>query len=178
MASYTDRRHEAVVRVLNPGSFQGEPVRWQDVGGDRFERRSDLTWRELDSDDIIEEPLTGTVDHLLVQGMLPYLPGNTICVAQWVGYGSTATYPRTAHRAVLPPGRESLAWAMPRSEIGQARVPMRWWHPDLEWVAGNDIYARSLFVSGPENLASALLATPALEAYRVSFEDRVVAEDF
>jgi hypothetical protein len=44
-------------------------------------------------------------------------------------------------------------------------------------MVGNDIYARSVFVSGSTRLMEALLADPGVECFQVGHGDPVSAED-
>lgn len=182
VASYVLSPHRAVVRILNPAHVdQGRSISWRDVGGDSFRPLSDFQWPDLDlrAKSNIEEPAMGTVDDAVTAALLRHLaPDDTmIVVAQWEGYADVCV-DENAPRVVFPPDRPCLVRRVPaRSLLDEQRKPMRWRDPDLAWMAANDIYARSIFVSGTEHLIESLIADPALEAIRVTFNDRVTPED-
>lgn len=182
VASYTLRSHQSHIRVLYPAyDADGNRVSWVECGR-AFEARSDITWREVAGPRRRDtcEPEMGSVDPMVLDVLLRQLldyGDAAVVVAQWEGYAD-AEYPTEAHRATLPPERPSAVWSLPPVSLrGLSRGPMRWWDPQLRWVVGNDIYARSIFVSGPEALIEALLHEPALEAFRVSPSDAVAVED-
>lgn len=183
--SYVMRRHDAIARVLNPAiSADGDPLTWSSFARDEFEPTSNLQWRDLLHGlrlEGIDPPLTGGVDPRTARALLDLLPApdsGEICVAQWDGYAD-AKRPTSAQAFIFPPGRESLIWSVQIRDLPHLeRVPMRWWHPDLRWVVGNDIYGRSVFVSAETDVIGAILASPHLEAFRVDAEDPVRAEDF
>ncbi|UGS26493.1 hypothetical protein K8F61_18025 [Microbacterium resistens] len=184
VASYTLRSHAATVRVLNPAHDRaGNPVTWASVGSAPFRLRSDVQWTDVQSRSDrtdIEEPLMGTVDDTVAVALLAHLaPLGPILVAQWEGYADADVDARgDALHVEFPPERPCTVSAVHADDLLRARRrPMRWWDPGRTWMAGNDIYARSLFVSGPETLISGLLADPALEAFRVSTGDQVLPED-
>ncbi len=179
------RQHDAIARVLNPAiSADGNPLTWSSFARDEFELTSDLQWRNVVDGlrlEGIDPPLTGSVDPRVVRALLDLLPASDsgeICVAQWDGYADVE-WPTSAQAFIFPPARESLIWSVQIRDLPHLeRVPMRWWHPDLRWVVGNDIYGRSVFVSAATDVVAAILASPHLEAFRVDARDPVRAEDF
>ena len=179
VGSYVVPGHDAHVRVLNPAFLKdGECVHW---GGPRpGEYYSNFQWAgqavEFSLED--EPPATGTVAKEVVHALLNHLPASScVSVAQWEGYADTPLS-RKLPWVTFPPGRRSAVWSMPIHQLSDSdRVPMRWWHPALGWSVGNDIYARSVFVSGPRSLTKALLEDPSIEAYSVLPTDPIAAED-
>ncbi|MGG7464577.1 hypothetical protein [Plantibacter sp. YIM 135347] len=57
------------------------------------------------------------------------------------------------------------------------RRALRWWVADASWAVGNDVYARSVYVGGTNELIRDLLAHPDLEALRVDSSAAARAED-
>lgn len=183
--SYVLRSHDAFARVLNPATgVDGRPVPWSSYAPARFVPSSDFQWRDVLDDGRARpdtSPLMGTIHPLVVNeilGLLPIPSSGEIFVAQWEGYAD-APPPPTAMSTTFPPDRETNVWLETASNLSRLpRVPMRWWHPDLLWVIGNDIYGRSIFVSGSTDVVDAIVSSSVLEAFHVSPGDRVGAEDF
>lgn len=183
VSSYVLAGHEACARVLNPAyTSTGRPVRWAHVRPGPFRHCSTTQWPQPRPEaSELFGPSMGSPDRRMAAGLLACLDVSafeTVHVAQWKGYTGT-THPDTAQPVTFPPGRESAVWDTPAADLLRLdRIPMRWWHPTLEWTVGNDIYARSLFVSGPRTLIDTVLTSSGLEAYEVNFTDPVTAEDW
>lgn len=185
VASFVPDHNEAVIRILNPAySATGDVLSWRQVGGPSFSPRSDLQWNELTRDlahPVTTEPAMGTVDRHITSILVPHLAvdDSPVVTAQWEGYADVEPDRHALLRIVdFPPRRPSVVRATTGGELTRLqRVPMRWWHPDLRWVVGNDIYARSIFLSADQATITAILATPRLEAFAVSFSDPVTPED-
>lgn len=183
--SYVMRRHEAIARVLNPPrSADRDPLTWASFARGELVPTSDFQWRDLVDGHRFQgtkPPRTGAVEPRVARALLDLLPSpdsGEIFVAQWAGYAD-AEQPASAQALTFPPDRQSLIWSVHTRDVPfLERVPMRWWHPDLRWVVGNDIYGRSVFVSAAANVIGAVLASPHLEAFRVDAGDPVGAEDF
>ncbi|MFC6326832.1 hypothetical protein ACFQZV_00615 [Microbacterium koreense] len=98
-------------------------------------------------------------------------------VAQWTGYAGVV-YPEGGVPMRFPPSRDSMVWETTASGLLLLdRVPMRWWHPELDWAVGNDIYGRSLFISGSQSMVQRVVASDLVEAFPVAFDDPVTPED-
>ncbi|MHC2998321.1 hypothetical protein [Microbacterium sp. HJ5] len=184
--SYVIRHHDAIARVLNPArDARGEPLTWASLARDSFVPASNFQWRDLEGglpSEAAMSPLTGGIDDRVARaallGVLPLPASEEVFVGQWDGYAD-AEQPHSAQSVTFPPSRESWIWSVHVEELPRLdRLPMRWWHPDLHWVVGNDIYARSVFVSAEEHVIQSILTSPDLEAFRVNAGDPVGAEDF
>lgn len=170
--------------LLPASSRDGVALRWEDLAPSAFRPESDFQWADLCAGSRpagVEEPPMGSPDGHTVARLLHCLEvpdAGTFRVAQWVGYVE-ANYPEGAAMGTLPPGRESAIWdtSVP-GLLAMERIPMRWWDSRLDWSVGNDVYARSLFVSGSHRAIGRVLAGSGLEAYPVDFADPVGAEDW
>lgn len=183
VGSYVFAGHEACIRVLNPAHTASRgAVRWDELAPAEVRFSSTTQWPQLgiaDRADILT-PDMGSPDPEMAAALLAGLDVSTldtIHVAQWDGYAES-NHPATAHHITFPPGRECFVWTTTAAGLlRQERIPMRWWHPHLNWTVGNDIYARTLFVSGTRQTLNNLLTSPTLETYEVDFTDPVQAED-
>lgn len=182
--SYVYSGHDACVRILNPAHDRlGRAVGWRDAAPAEFAPRSNMQWADLglDQDGPIMGPMMGSPDSTMVARLLQCLDDPStkeVVAAQWVGYAD-AKSPSDTKEVTLPPGRVSKLWTVSRDDlIHLHRIPMRWVHPELEWAVGNDIYGRSLFVSGSARAIETILASNVLESFRVSFSDPVSSEDW
>lgn len=183
VASFVIARHAAQIRILNPANDDVGPLRrWAEVS-ESFEPRSDVQWPDVAGSttaDRSEEPIMGSISVSVREALFSSLVDEDvdgICVAKWEGYADL-DYPSEAAWMSLPPDRRSAVWTISAAQLlSLDRAPMRWWDPQLRWTVGNDIYARSVFVSGPETLMSQLLADPSIEASRVRPTDLVTPED-
>lgn len=183
VASYVLDRHDAAIRILNPAHRpDGTVVTWREIGAKALEYRSDIQWADLGvdrRDGNLIEPQMGTVDGAVVAVLLRHLAvaGRSVYTAQWEGYADVDT-DDTDERLLFPPQRPCLVrTSEPRELLQKTRVPMRWWDSTLDWVVGNDIYARSVFVSADAAKIAALLTEPDLEAFSVKPSDSVTPED-
>ena len=182
VSSYVLRTHEAHIRVLNPVRGDDDAhTPWRPIFGDRLDSRTQ--WNQASSNPELTlegEPPMGTVDRLVLEALLQVLVDRLeapVVVAQWEGYAGS-DFPETAVRAILPPERESGVWTLPARELLQfERVPMRWWDPQFSWAVGNDIYARSVFVSAGASMIQKILDDPTIEAFKVTPDDPVDIED-
>ncbi|WP_157681777.1 hypothetical protein [Microbacterium pygmaeum] len=182
--SYVYSGHEACARVLNPAhDALGRAVKWRDIAPAQFDPRSDIQWADLGVDlyDGVVEPAMGSPDATMSAELLQCLGSwqtHTLVSAQWIGYADVELG-GGPDEITFPPGRASSLRAVTSDDlVRRRRIPMRWFHPQIEWVVGNDIYGRSLFVSGSLDAVGAIVTSPSLEAYRVDFRDPVSAEDW
>ncbi|TFD51011.1 hypothetical protein E3T55_08140 [Cryobacterium frigoriphilum] len=90
----------------------------------------------------------------------------------------------TASIKILP-GRKVLILAGDLADGGEPFDGMaggrsaQWWMPaDGVWAVGNDLYGASVYVSGTEELISAILAADDIEAYRAAAWMQIVAEEW
>jgi hypothetical protein len=183
VASYVLDSHAAVIRILNPASdAHGEPTSWRDASSATGNLTSTTRWSAISglAPSGFDGPDTGTVAAGVADVVLRALAGclrEGLIVAQWEGYVDVDR-PANAPLVTFPPGRSCFVWRTTVSQLAEReRIPMRWWDSALSWTLGNDIYASSVFLSGSERLISAVLDSPSVEAFRVSFDDPVVAED-
>ncbi|MFJ4223818.1 hypothetical protein [Microbacterium sp. NPDC089695] len=183
VASYVLNQHDAAVRVLNPAFLEdGTPVAWRNVGDTPIRYRSDLQWAELGIDrrsSLVTEPQTGGLDRGVASALLNILvdQNSSVEVSLWEGYGDM-TGPAGRGSWTFPPDRVCSTWtATPNSILESVRIPVRWWDPELKWALGNDIYARSVFLSADVATIARVLSSPALEAFPVAFDDPVTPED-
>ena len=85
----------------------------------------------------------------------------------------------------IPPDREVLILA---GDLADGAEPFdgmdggrsaQWWMPsDGAWAVGNDLYGASVYVSGTEELITAILAADSIEAYRATASMQIVAEEW
>ncbi|KAA9106347.1 hypothetical protein F6B43_14405 [Microbacterium rhizomatis] len=117
------------------------------------------------------------------RALATHLPGahdDHIIGAVWAGYADVPVGPRI----FLSGDREYIIVAGSIDEVPGGyqphafeRIPLRWWPGDHAWCIGNDIYARSVYVGASQDVADAILADSSLEAYPVSPDMTVRAED-
>lgn len=184
VASFVPSMLESRIRILNPARDRsGETIRWKDSEAWPAIPRADSQWSnprdgELSGD--LVEPISGSIDTSVLQELFALLPmgaDGLFFVAQWEGYAD-ATYPPDALKRSFPPDRRSLVWSTKAADVAcRGRVPMRWWHPELAWVVGNDIYARSIFLGGSKELISRVMISDRIETISVGRADRVGTED-
>jgi len=59
----------------------------------------------------------------------------------------------------------------------QGEVPMYWWPDGADWVLGQALYGRSLYLACGDEIADAMLAAPRIEAIDVSASDEAEYEE-
>jgi hypothetical protein len=128
VSSFALPGHEAVVRILNPAYKAGEPVTWEELGGARFEPRSDLQWADLGidrRDQNVLEPEMGGISPSVVSVLLRHLDAANVVTAQWEGYADVEIT-GSAALVVFPPRRRSLIADMTPGALRHSRrVPLR-----------------------------------------------------
>lgn len=199
VSRYVPGTFDRFVRILNPAieKATNRPVTWAEVARIRGVPLTLTTqWS-----DIVEEtqrkrpgsawidPKTGSLDVAMARRLAGILHAATTTPARayfgfWEGYADVQDL--VAPSVILPPDRRILLLTGPvlagASSIEPGpfpfeRLPLRWWPADHAWCVGNDIYARSVFVGGSADTIQAILNDQGLEAYEVSPNTEVGAED-
>jgi hypothetical protein len=190
----------AYVRILHPArSRNNAPVRWAQIAGwsGRVMHRLAEFHRIRDPlpsfggepepwDD--GEPETGNLApdlmRMLYATLRDYTTSDACWFCVWDGYsdmrGSTAP-------TVILPGRGYLLFGgpltaamntdwSPGGSIFARQSPNLFWPQDRSWCVGSEIDLHATLVGGPLALANALVANPALEAWRVEPTDPVTSD--
>ncbi len=113
----------------------------------------------------------------VLTAILDHCPGTEeIYCAVWEGFGSWSNQPHPESTA-----RGYYVFATPRAPFHSwPGMDALWpqsanmiWPPDQGWFIATDIDRDSTLVAGPVGLAEALLADPRLEAFEMSYEDKL-----
>ncbi|CAL9349563.1 hypothetical protein [Streptomyces sp. enrichment culture] len=187
----------AYARVLHPAELDERPVRWGAVAAAYGREVAPLTdWHEVIGADRDyhnaseyglpgvwdEHPTEGPTPPAVAEVLVPLLARHTGTPEQcwfglWSGYGTwdfdgVPTFPT--------PGREEVLLAGPLADVvspGElehfAELPDLWWPQDRAWCVAGDVDLVSTYVCGTPELIADVLASPDLEAYPVSPDDRV-----
>jgi hypothetical protein len=194
VSDYVSPSFEAYARVLNPALdlTTGKPISWSRVAAPRrvvvdgatqwhhIEKALPLALRRL-----IQPPEMGTISWPTARALTKHLPsppegGAGIMGAVWTGYADVPSGPTIAlsrdREYVIVTGSIDSVPAGYHVDAFE-RIPLRRWPSDHSWCIGNDIYARSVFVGATQTVIDMILTDPALEAYPVTPDMPVHAED-
>lgn len=180
IARVVPRGFDHVLRVLHPA---GDGRTWAEVAEangttvHRFaewfsvSRRTGLG-RSSDLD-----PEEGSVPASALAAILDHCPGTgEIYCAVWEGFGSWSDEPHPESTA-----RGYYVFATPRAPfLSWPGMDPLWpqsanmiWPPDQSWFIATDIDRDSTLVAGPDGLAEALMADTRLEAFEMSYDDKL-----
>lgn len=186
--------YESYVRILNPIELRdGSVVSWTDaVARNGVEPQAWMQWPEFAASEGVAlpdgdaEPRMGNPHPSLAIALIEalHVDQRVHYFATWAGYATeypepTAMFPPYRREMVLYSGPlidEDGTPLVPTTVDG--RVPMYWWPSDLQWVTGQDIYARSLIVGCPHRMAQRILDASDLDAYLISPLDTVLNEAY
>lgn len=186
---------EAYCRILNPARSEfGRTRRWNEIAGSSATVSALTQWAEVSDqsglpDQPQMDPVMGGLDSETAAALAPILhrhtqtPDHAYYLA-WEGYANISEYYRTSETVRASYGRNmhvlqgTVDEACSPLATGLSGPPL-WWVPiDGAWCVGNDIYARSVYVGGASSCIREIIANEELEAYPVSAQQHVVAEDF
>lgn len=182
------------LRVFNPAfDASGSRVTWHELcvrSGIDF--GPGVQWHSIadrlrdSSQERFTPPMMGSLDtgimtvlwQLLVKDFRQPVYG-----AYWNGYADL-DLPETL-QVTLPPSRQMSVFQIENLPQGSSdakgatpvRNPMRWWPDDASWLVSNDIYARSVYVSGPRLLMDRVRLSPILETIECPPETVLSPED-
>ncbi|MEU9703328.1 hypothetical protein [Streptomyces sp. NPDC047981] len=187
----------AYARVLHPAALGERPVRWETVAAAYGRRVGALTdWHEVIGAERFyqnaaeyglpgvwdEHPAEGPTPSEVAQALVPVLTRHTgtperCWFGLWEGYGrrewtGTPTFPTPERDEILLSGTLADVLSVDADEPF-AELPDLWWPHDRAWCVGGDVDLVSTYVCGSEELIAELLATPGIEAHRVTAGDRV-----
>ncbi|MFJ2766326.1 hypothetical protein [Streptomyces sp. NPDC087300] len=118
----------------------------------------------------------------MARALIPVLTRHTATAGHcwfglWSGYGR---WDFDGVPAFETPGRDEVLLAGPLTDVVSplsldefAELPDLWWPQDRAWCVGGDVDLVSTYVGGSPALIAELLASPDLEAHRVSPGDGV-----
>lgn len=185
----------AFARVFNPAQDRyGAPVRWDRISGHPID--GNTQWGELAAAagaDVanISPPESGGLNPAVAVRLVEQLRTRTgtpddCYFFVWEGYAGLR--PELAEAVTIDLAPFSRRMHVLRGSVDDAtesvetrpgsRLSLWWVLADGAWSLGNDIYGRSVFVAGTEELVARIVADPGLEAHAVNPGTLVVAEDF
>lgn len=191
-------RHNRYLRIFNPAWRDAESVptaRWRDIAEEAGEvLRPDAQWnRDLLTLPGVSarygDPVLGEPDAALLSALGQILLRREPAPRAW-SFATSSVYgvrgaPADA-QVRFPHGGEMVVFGgSVRSVTGDfllpaltdGRLPMYMWPPDLEWVMGQALYGRSVYLACSFEVAEAVTADPRLEVMDVNSWDVAEHED-
>lgn len=180
---------ETLVRVFHP--TQDEGLTWAQVAARNGRTAHALMqWcgiepRAHHNGPAIDEPDEGSTPPGLLDAILAHCRGASASAfhAVWDGFGTWTDSELVDGRPTGPllrlPGRKFRVFRGPVAELRQwPGMEAAWdqsanlvWPEDRSWVIATEIDWPFTLVAAPERVAAAILADPALEAYRIDPDD-------
>ena len=191
IGAYLPLKDAAFVRVMNPvRSDVALPASWASIAGEGFVVDATTEWYDVADDRSDGRPDEGSLDPETARSLARILRQHTTTPIEcfflvWEGYAGFRDDLLPAVTIELTPGRSMLVLSGGLDdgselveETPRSRTP-QWWVPaDGAWLVGNDIYGMSVYVAGPEDAITKILADETIEAYRALPSMRIVAEEF
>ena len=191
VGDYLPRGHVSYARVMNPmRDDNGRPLAWRTFAAEQSEVDAMSKWADLLDDKPDVDVRVGTIEPAVAATLARLLRDHTATPTEcfflvWEGYADLRADLRKAASIMLMPEHRmhvlvgDLAdGAEPFEGVAGGRSA-QWWIPaDGVWAVGNDLYGASVYVSGTEELISAILAADDIEAYRASASMQIVAEEW
>lgn len=180
LAEMVPRGFDHVLRVLHPA---GDGRTWAEVAetngttAHRLAEWFNVSRRPGLGRSSSQDPEEGSVPASVLTAILDHCPGTgEMFCAVWGGFGSWFDEPHPKCTA-----RGYYVFNTPRAPFHSwPGMDPRWpqsanmiWPPDQSWFIATDIDHDSTLVAGPAPLAEALLADRRLEAFEMSYDDRL-----
>lgn len=180
LAEMVPRGFDHVLRVLHPA---GDGRTWAEVAetngttAHRLAEWFNVSRRPGLGRSSSQDPEEGSVPASVLTAILDHCPGTgEMFCAVWGGFGSWFDEPHPKCTA-----RGYYVFNTPRAPFHSwPGMDPRWpqsanmiWPPDQSWFIATDIDHDSTLVAGPAALAEALLADRRLEAFEMSYDDRL-----
>ncbi|WP_104125913.1 hypothetical protein [Cryobacterium sp. Y57] len=191
VGDYLPRGHRSYARVMNPlHDDAGQPMAWRALAKEQSEVDASTKWTDLSDTAREVERTIGTIDPHVAATLARLLRAHTSAPTEcfflvWEGYAGMRDDLRDTASITILPDREVLILA---GDLADGAEPFdgmdggrsaQWWMPaDGVWAVGNDLYGASVYVSGTEELITAILAADSIEAYRATASMQIVAEEW
>lgn len=191
VGDYLPRGHVSYARVMNPmHDGDGQLLAWKTFAAERTEVDATTKWTDLLERDWGVNPIVGNIEPAVAATLARLLRAHTSTPTEcfflvWEGYSGMRDDLRDTSSITLFPDRRTLILT---GDLGDGGEPFdgmddgrsaQWWMPaDGAWAVGNDLYGASVYVSGTEELITAVLDADDMEAYRATASMPIVAEEF
>ena len=193
VGDYLPRGHVAYARVMNPmrndADDDGHPLAWSTFATAPSEVDATTKWTDLIDNEPDVDLKVGTIEPAVAATLARLLRAHTTTPTEcfflvWEGYADIRADLRNAASITLMPERHMHILA---GDLADGAEPVdgtdggrraQWWMPaDGVWAVGNDLYGASVYVSGTEELITAILAADDIEAYHATASMQIIAEE-
>jgi hypothetical protein len=191
VGDYLPRGHASYARVMNPmHDDNGQPLAWWTFAAEQSEVDATTKWTDLNVGAREVNRTIGTIEPGVAATLARLLRAHTSAPTEcfflvWEGYAGMRDDLRDTASIKILPGRKVLILAGDLADGGEPFDGMaggrsaQWWMPaDGVWAVGNDLYGASVYVSGTEELITAILAADDIEAYRATASMQIVSEEW
>lgn len=191
VGDYLPSGHVSYARVMNPLlDDDGRPLPWSRFAVDQSEVDATMKWANLNDVALNLNRTIGTINPAVAETLIHILRAHTSTPGEcfflvWEGYSGMRDDLRDTEHITMLPDREMLILAGNLADAGETFDGMddgrsaQWWIPsDGAWAVGNDLYGASIYVSGTDELITAILAAKGIESYRATASMQIVAEEY
>ncbi|TFD63766.1 hypothetical protein [Cryobacterium sp. Hb1] len=191
VGDYLPRGHVSYARVMNPmHDDDGQPLAWRTFAAEQSGVDATTKWTDLNVGAREVNRTIGTIEPGVAATLARLLRAHTSAPTEcffliWEGYAGMRDDLRDTASIKILPGRKVLILA---GDVADGAEPFdgmaggrsaQWWMPaDGVWAVGNDLYGASVYVSGTEELITAILAADDIEAYRATASMQIVSEEW